>query len=69
MKRRGFNGPSDIADAALEQIPVALAQRGDLVLHPSGALGIAYGRHGFFLTPDSVTMIDVSHCAQAWAVS
>lgn len=68
MKRRGFASVADIADAHLPEIPVKLARRGDLLLHPQGSLGICYNRHGFFLTADGVTMIDAGTCPRAWKV-
>jgi hypothetical protein len=34
MKRRGYESVADIADEHLVEIPVGLAKRGDLLLHP-----------------------------------
>jgi hypothetical protein len=68
MKRRGFNDVASIADAALKAVLVGLAQRGDVMLHPEGTLGICNGKHSFFLTNESVTMIDTLQCLKAWRV-
>ncbi len=69
MKRRKFASVAAIATAHLPEIPVKLARRGDLLMHPvCGALGICYGRHGFFLTEGGVTMIDAGTCPVAWRV-
>ncbi len=68
MKRRKFSGVAAIAAKHLPEINPAMAKRGDILLHPDGSLGVCYGRHGFFLTPDSVTTIPVGACPRAWAV-
>ncbi len=68
MRQRGFKAPEDIADAHLNEIPVRLARRGDLLLHPEGNLGLCTGRQGVFLTETGVTRIDTLGCARAWAV-
>lgn len=68
MKRRGFHSVEEIADRHLVEIPVELAKRGDLLLHPEGSLGVCFGRHGFFLAEHDVTMLDTLACPKAWAV-
>jgi hypothetical protein len=68
MKKRGYTGPADIASEHLLEIPVPLAGRGDLLLHPEGCLGIGHGRHGFFLKADGVLMSDALACVRAWKV-
>jgi hypothetical protein len=68
MKRRGYDSVAEIADEHLVEIPVALARRGDLLLHPQGHLGVCFGRHGFFLAEHDVTMLGTLHCTKAWAV-
>jgi hypothetical protein len=68
MKKRGYAGPADIANQHLPEIPVPMARRGDLLLHPEGCLGICHGRHGFFLKDDGVLMSDALACTRAWKV-
>lgn len=68
MKRRGFTGPEGIAAAHLEEIPAPTARRGDLVLHPQGALGICTGRHSVFLTETGITSFETLGCGRAWRV-
>ncbi|MCE9566376.1 MAG: hypothetical protein K8U57_30500 [Planctomycetes bacterium] len=68
MKKLGYAVVADAVDDRLNPIPVALAKRGDILLGPSGALGVCFGRHGFFPGPDDVTMADTLTCPRAWAV-
>ena len=68
MKKRGFSGPEDIAAAHLPPIPLTLARRGDLVLHPQGALGVCFGRTSYFLTLTGLTTLNTLDCERAWAV-
>lgn len=68
MKKRGYEGVEAIADAHLTIIPVPFARRGDLILHPQGALGIVVGRHSVFLTAEAVVTIDTLSCLKAWTV-
>ena len=69
MKRLGFASVEAIADAHLTECPIGLAQRGDVVLHPQGPLGICMGRHSFFITESSVTSIPTTDCPKAWRVA
>jgi len=68
MRARGFRAPEDIADAHLNELPVRLAKRGDLLLHPEGNLGICTGRQGVFLTETGLTRLDTPGCDRAWTV-
>jgi hypothetical protein len=68
MQARGFSGPEGIADAHLEPVPVALAHRGDIMLHPTGALGICAGAYSYFLTGRGLTRIPTLLCKRAWRV-
>ncbi|WP_020476268.1 DUF6950 family protein [Zavarzinella formosa] len=69
MRKRGFQSVADIADAALPVIPVTLARRGDLVLHPvDGCLGIGNGVKSHFLTFKGHTLVDTLACSKAWGV-
>ncbi len=68
MKKRGYRNPEAVADAHLTGIPVDLARRGDLLLHPHGALGICGGVNGYFLTATGVTTFPARQCPRAWLV-
>lgn len=69
MTRLGYRGPESVADEALPARPVPLARRGDLVLHPGGALGVCAGRRSHFLAePAGLTALDTLACGRAWAV-
>lgn len=69
MTRLGYPGVEAVADAALPARPVPLARRGDLVLHPHGALGVCAGLTGHFLTErDGLTALPTLACGRAWAV-
>ena len=69
LTRLGYPGVGAVADEALPARPVPLARRGDLVLHPDGALGICGGRHSHFLAdPAGLTALDTLACGRAWAV-
>jgi hypothetical protein len=69
MESRGFANPEAIADEHLATRPsVAYARRGDLVLHPDGALGICNGRASVFLIAHGVTAFPTTRCLKAWEV-
>lgn len=68
MKKLGFASVADIASAHLTECQPGMAQRGDLVLHPEGSLGVCAGRQSFFLTESSVTSIPTLDCPRAWRV-
>jgi hypothetical protein len=68
MKKRGYTVVEAIADAHLTVIPVPYAKRGDLVLHPQGALGIVTGRQSVFLMRERTESIDTLSCLKAWTV-
>jgi hypothetical protein len=68
MKTLGFRSVESIPDAHLEPTPVGMAQRGDLVLHPDGMLGICNGRTSSFLTQEAITAIPTLACVAAWRV-
>ena len=68
MKTRGFSGVAGIADRHLEGIPVNRASRGDLVLHPQGALGICHGVRSYFVTESGLAAEKTLACTRAWAV-
>lgn len=61
--------PADIADeVGLPRIEVPFAQRGDIVLHPQGCLGICNGIASYFLMERGVTTIRTRDCTKAWKV-
>lgn len=65
---RGIRQPEDIADeVGLPQIPVGLAQRGDIVLW-QGCLGICNGIDSYFLIERGVTQVRTKACTRAWEV-
>lgn len=68
MRKRGFLKPADIAANCLSAVPVAFARRGDIVLHPNGALGICNGRASVFVAEDGLLEIPTLSCVRAWRV-
>ena len=68
MTRRGFSGVAAIASAHLCEIPVPLAQRGDLLLHPSDSLGVCAGARGYFVTESGLLAEAALACGRAWRV-
>jgi hypothetical protein len=64
----GFNNASELASHYQEEIPVARAQRGDIMLHPSGTLGICDGAFAYFVTKDGVLRHEFTKCLRAWKV-
>lgn len=70
MESKGFADPMAIADAYLAaRTTVAKAQRGDLVLHTDGALGICNGRYSYFLLVGrGLTAFPTTRCLKAWEV-
>lgn len=68
MAERGFNDYSDIADSVLTVTPIMLAQRGDIILHPNGGLGICNGRLSHFIGETEAFTEETLACARAWKV-
>lgn len=69
IRRRGFTCVADIADAHFAETPLALAGRGDMVLHPTtGSLGICNGRVSQFVGAAGAVRVDTLACTRAWAV-
>lgn len=68
MKKLGFASVEAIADSNMVACPIAMAGRGDIVLHPEGMLGVCAGRASFFLTETSVTSMPTLACSSAWKV-
>ncbi len=68
MKKRGFADVAAIADAAAARKPIAFAMRGDILLHPSGVLGICTGTDGVFIVKQGVITERTSRCVTAWSV-
>jgi len=64
----GFETPADLADEHLDQIQISYAQRGDIVLHPDGPLGICDGTYSHFLTETGKTRFTTLNCLRAWRV-
>lgn len=69
LSERELDLPEQIADeVGLPQIQITFAQRGDIVLHPQGCLGICNGLFSFFLTEQGLTSIPTGRCVRAWRV-
>jgi hypothetical protein len=69
MAGRGIKTPAEIADeTGFPVIHLAFAQRGDVVQHPTGPLGICDGVFSHFLMTDGVTRFPTAACVKAWAV-
>lgn len=67
MQSRGFADTAAIADSVLPVKPLKQAKRGDIILHPCGALGICDGRRSYFLTPDKgLSVMLTLQCVKAW---
>ena len=68
LQARGYETASDVAQDNLRHIPLSFTQRGDIVLHPQGCLGICDGLVSYFLMVDGVTRLHTHHCRAAWKV-
>jgi hypothetical protein len=68
MKKRGYTSAAQIVDEALPGIPVPFARRGDVVMHPNGALGICNGMRSVFVAEQGTLEIDTLSCTKAWRV-
>jgi hypothetical protein len=64
----GFATAADLASSVLEEKPVPTAQRGDIVLHPCGTLGICDGAHAYFVTHAGMLRVEFLKCLKAWKV-
>lgn len=65
----GFDSLPALVDACLEPVAPTHAQRGDILLHGCGALGICIGMNGVFPTESGVVVSKTTSCPQAWRVS
>ncbi len=68
LASRGYADHIAVADSLAEQKPLAFARRGDVLLHPSGTLGICVGSHGIFVTQFGVIAEATMGCIKAWGV-
>ena len=67
LAARGLASHADIpGSVGLEEINPAFAQRGDVVLHPQGCLGICTGLLAVFLTESGLTTLRGR--SRAWRV-
>lgn len=70
MHSLGIDGYEQIVDGTgCPQIRPAFAQRGDVMMHPAGHLGICNGAHAHFLTENGRTRIGFTTCIKAWKVA
>ena len=70
MQSRGYRSVEEIADhTAFPIMDRAFAQRGDIVLHPHGCLGICNGLVSYFLTEQGFTKLRTMQCIKAWKIS
>ncbi|MCU1324987.1 MAG: hypothetical protein JWN34_357 [Bryobacterales bacterium] len=68
MHANGFTDYAAIASAHLTEVPVPLAQRGDIVQRENGALGICNGLKSHFIAPQGVLTENTLACIRAWKV-
>lgn len=72
ITQAGFESLSALMDAKFNNVPVAFAQRGDIVMDQDGSLGIVFGRDAIFVgqsddTPGLVRQ-PLASWARAWRV-
>lgn len=69
LKRLGFEYLSDAVSTVLEPIDTPLlAQRGDIVQHRVGALGVCVGSDAFCLGTKGLFAVPLKSCIHAWRV-
>lgn len=70
LRRRGFTSYTDAVTAQLGAplAASALAQRGDVVADPDGAIGICIGYQAAFIGAAGLTFRPIPECATAWRV-
>jgi hypothetical protein len=68
LRTRGYRTPEDIADALGKEKLLHMAQRGDILLHPCGTLGICTGVKGVFITEIGVLTERTTKCLKAWGI-
>lgn len=64
--QRGFGSFPEIIGSYLDSIEIKKASRGDILLHPSGALGVCTGVRGVFPTSRGVITELTSRALEAW---
>ncbi len=64
----GAGDAGELASLHLQEIPVSRARRGDIMLHPSGTLGICDGAFAFFVTTEGLLRHEFTKCLKAWKV-
>lgn len=69
LRERGYGSHAEIFALHLtERATVRHARRGDVMLHPQGAVGICEGRRSFFLMMSGLTSFPTTECLRAWEV-
>lgn len=68
IRKLGFKNLEELVNERLEPVPITCAQRGDLVLHHNGALGICDGFVSWFVTPEGLTRVKTLTFEKAWKV-
>jgi hypothetical protein len=68
IHKLGFKNLEELVNERLEPISILNAKRGDLVLHPTGALGVCNGLMSWFVTPDGLTCLKTCIFNKAWRV-
>lgn len=69
LQSLGFPTVNELASHFLDETPVKKAQRGDIMLHPTGVLGICEGAHAYFVMEAGATRIPFTTCTKAWRVA
>lgn len=60
--------PEAYVDSVLPIIDLKLAGRGDIILHPDGAIGICLGYFSYFMLSKGIISLKTSQCAKAWKI-
>lgn len=68
LRDRSISNPVQIAEKAFDEVPVSLAQIGDVVVMQDQAFGILAGERAFVLRPDGLGHIARSEVNRAFRV-
>ena len=68
MRAEGFRSVEALVTSYYKRKPLTFAARGDLILCPSGSLGICLGYYSYFLGAGGPIRIQTLQCKAAWGV-
>lgn len=68
LRHRGYRDHVDLVRQSFSEVPVAMAQEGDIALFHNDALGIVQGSHAYVLGREGLGLVSMSKASTAFRV-